>query len=58
MHAAEVLRKEVFAIEVVVVDGVFIIRIDGGGAQIAAPEAKLDMLRRHVALPLILGGEG
>jgi hypothetical protein len=58
MHAPKVLRKEVLAVEVVVVDGVFVVRVDGGDAKIAAPEAELDVLGADVALPLVLGGEG
>jgi hypothetical protein len=53
-----VLRKEVLTIEVVVVEGVLVVRVDGSDAEVAAPEAELDMLGADVALPLVLGREG
>jgi hypothetical protein len=54
MHATQVLREEVLAIEVVVD---WVLRV-GWRAHIAAPEAKFDVLRAHVPFPLILGGKG
>jgi hypothetical protein len=58
VHAAKMLSEEIFAVEVVVVDGVFVIRIDRCGTKVAAPETKLDVLGADVSLPLILGREG
>jgi hypothetical protein len=52
------LCKKVLAVEVVVVEGVLVVRVDGSGAEVAAPEAKLDVLGADMALPLVLGGEG
>lgn len=55
MHAAKVLREEIFAVEVVVVESLIVIWVCRGWAEIAAPVAELDMLRADVPLPLVLG---
>jgi hypothetical protein len=53
VHAAEVLGEEVFAVEIIVIDCLFIVGVDGGDAEIAAPEPELDVLGADVALPFI-----
>lgn len=58
MHAAQVLCEKILAIEVVVVDGLIVIGISGWWADIASPEAELDVLGVDVPLPFVLGGEG
>lgn len=57
VHASQVLGEKVFAVKVVVIDGAVVVGVDGYGAQIAAPEAKLDVLRADVPLPFVLGDE-
>ena len=57
VHATQVLREEVFAVEVVVVGGRRIVGVGGGCAEVAAPEAKFDVLSANVPLPLVLRGE-
>jgi len=57
MHATQVLSEEIFAVEVVVVDCMLVVWVDGGGAEIAAPVGELDMLSADVSLPLVLRGE-
>src|SRR5690349_21770145 len=44
VHAAEVLGEEVFAVEVVVVKGLVVVRVSSRRTKIAAPEAELDVL--------------
>lgn len=58
VHAPEMLGEEIFAVEVVVVDCMFVVGVDGSDAEVAAPEAELDVLRADVSLPFVLGGEG
>ena len=58
MHSAEMLCEEIFAVEVVVIKSLLVVWVDGGGAEVAAPVAELDVLRADVALPFVLGGEG
>jgi hypothetical protein len=54
VHAAEMLGEEVFSVEVVVVDGVLIVRVDGGDTEVATPKAELDVLGADMSLPFIL----
>lgn len=58
MHAAQMLREEVFAVEVIVVEHPIVFGVCGWRAKIAAPVAQFDVLGADVALPFILGGEG
>ena len=55
VHATEMLSEQVLAIEVVVIDCMLVVRIDGSGAEVAAPEAELDVLSADVSFPFILG---
>jgi hypothetical protein len=57
VHAAEMLCEEVFAVEVVVVEGLLVVGIGRWGAEVAAPVAEFDVLGADVPLPLVLGGE-
>lgn len=70
VHAAEVLREEVFAVEVVVgllrclvsvlgsaARGRGLELSRGARAQIAAVDARAEVLRRDVAFPFVLGAE-
>jgi hypothetical protein len=56
VHATKMLREEVFAVEVVWAKG-SIACIVRGWAEIAAPEAELDVLGVDVPLPFIFGGK-
>ena len=54
MHAPKVLPEKVFAVEVIVVHRLTIVRIHSRRAKVAAPEALLNMLCTDVSLPFIL----
>jgi len=57
VHATQMLREEVFAVEVVMVDAAVVMRVYRCGTQVAAPEAKFNVLSADVSLPLILRDE-
>ena len=52
MHASDVLREEVLAVEVIRTLGIV-----HACAEVAAPEAETEVLRGDVALPFVLGTE-
>ena len=54
MHAAEVLSEEVLAVEVVVINRLTVVGVDGCRAKVAAPEALLNVLCTDMPLPLVL----
>ena len=54
MHAAEVLPEEVLAVEVVVVNRLTVMGVDGCRAKVAAPETLLNVLCTDMSLPLVL----
>ena len=58
VHAAEVLREEVFAVEIVVVERLLVVWIGRWRAEVAPPVAELDMLGTDVSFPFILGSKG
>lgn len=58
VHASEMLREEIFAVEVVIVECRAVGAVVGSGTQIAAPEPEPDVLGAHVPLPLVLGCKG
>jgi len=58
MHASMVLSKEILSAEVIVGFGRWLLGIWIAGTCVTAIEFKLEMLRRDVAFPLVLGAEG
>jgi hypothetical protein len=54
VHTSNVLCIEVFAIEVVVIESVFVFVVHARFAEIASPKAQLDVLCTDVPLPLVL----
>ena len=57
VHTTKVLREQVFAVEVVEVDSLVILCVDGWRTKIATPVAELDVLGADVSLPFVLGNE-
>jgi hypothetical protein len=57
MHAAEVLREKILAVEVVVVYGSIISRVCSSRTEVASPVTQLDMLSSNMPLPLVLRQE-
>lgn len=54
VHASKMLCEEVFAVEVIVVEGLVVAGVGRWLAKIAAPVAKLNVLGADVPLPFVL----
>lgn len=58
MHAAQMLSKQILAVEIIVINSSGVVAVHRHRAQITTPVSEPDMLSADMSLPFVLGRKG